>query len=205
MIARVRRFDSSLDRALSQDNVPEAVYRTLLSTANEHLTSSIACLGCVNKYSTSGNPVTATYTHPWPLCPRIYTEEAATLTQAALTPLGRNYGEAFRKALTQHWLHAYPAPDKRKGAYVMGAAYDVHPFLMLNFEGTFDSVSTYAHEWGHAIHSQMANTHQPFSTNPLIPVLFQKSHRQLMNYCFLIICATMRRATKNNCFIWFAN
>ena len=45
----------------------------------------------------------------------------------------------------------------------MGAAYDVHPFLMLNFEGTFDSVSTYAHEWGHAIHSQMANTHQPFS------------------------------------------
>ena len=96
--------------------------------------------------------------------PREFTlEEAATLTQAALTPLGRNYGEAFRKALTQHWLHAYPAPDKRKGAYVMGAAYDVHPFLMLNFEGTFDSVSTYAHEWGHAIHSQMANTHQPFS------------------------------------------
>lgn len=164
MVARVRGFDSSLDRALSQDNIPEAVYRTLLSTANEHLTSLHRLLGLRQRILGLGESRYYDLYTPVVTLPREFTlEEAATLTQAALKPLGRNYGEALRKALTQHWLHAYPAPGKRKGAYVMGAAYDVHPFLMLNFEGTFDSVSTYAHEWGHAIHSLMANSHQPFS------------------------------------------
>ena len=164
MIARVRGFDSSLDRALSQDNIPEAVYRTLLSTANEHLTSLHRLLGLRQRIlGLVESRYYDLYTPAFTL-PRGYTlEDAATLTQAALTPLGRDYGGPLSEALKQHWLHAYPAPDKRKGAYVMGAAYDVHPFLMLNFEGTFDSVSTYAHEWGHAMHSLMANTHQPFS------------------------------------------
>ncbi|MAZ70689.1 MAG: M3 family oligoendopeptidase [Porticoccus sp.] len=164
MIARVRGFDSSLDRALSQDNIPEAVYRTLLSAANEHLTSLHRLLGLRQRMLGLGESRYYDLYTPAVTLPREFTlEQAATLTQAALTPLGSDYVEQLNEALKQRWLHAYPAPDKRKGAYVMGAAYDVHPFLMLNFEGTFDSVSTFAHEWGHAMHSLMANSHQPFS------------------------------------------
>ena len=164
MVARVRGFDSSLDRALSQDNIPEAVYRTLLSTANEHLASLHRLLGLRQRILGLGKSRYYDLYTPAVTLPREYTlEDATTLTQAALRPLGSDYGESLSEALKQHWLHAYPAPDKRKGAYVMGAAYDVHPFLMLNFEGTFDAVSTFAHEWGHAMHSLMANSHQPFS------------------------------------------
>lgn len=164
MVARLRGFDSSLHRTLSEDNIPEVVYRTLLTTVNDHLTSLHRLLRLRQRILGLGESRYYDLYTPVVTLPREYTlEDAATLTQAALTPLGSDYGEPLGEALKQRWLHAYPAPDKRKGAYVMGAAYDVHPFLMLNFEGTFDSVSTFVHEWGHAMHSLMANSHQPFS------------------------------------------
>jgi oligoendopeptidase F len=43
-----------------------------------------------------------------------------------------------------------------------GRAYDVHPYLLLNHNDDYDSLSTFAHEWGHAVHSLLANRNQPF-------------------------------------------
>jgi oligoendopeptidase F len=62
------------------------------------------------------------------------------------------------------WMDVYPRPRKRSGAYMNGAAYDVHPFLLLNHNDDYESVSTLAHEWGHAMHSYMANKAQPYPT-----------------------------------------
>jgi len=56
----------------------------------------------------------------------------------------------------------YPTPGKRSGAYSSGSAYDVHPFILLNFNEGFDDVSTLAHELGHTMHSYYSNKHQPF-------------------------------------------
>ena len=84
-----------------------------------------------------------------------------TLT-LALAPLGEDYQNIQQQAAMQSWVHAYPAPGKRSGAYMMGAAYDVHPYLLLNHNDNFESLSTYAHEWGHAMHSLLANQSQAF-------------------------------------------
>lgn len=164
MIARLRGFDSSLHRSLSQDNIPEAVYRTLLSTTNDHLPSLHRLLGLRQRILGLGESrYYDLYTPVISLQTEYTLAEAAELTLAAVAPLGNDYRNQLNDAFNQYWLHAYPAPEKRQGAYVMGAAYDVHPFLMLNFDGSFDSVTTFAHEWGHAMHSLMANSHQPFS------------------------------------------
>ena len=61
-------------------------------------------------------------------------------------------------------MHVYPQQGKRSGAYMNGSAYDVHPYLLLNHNDDFDSLSTLAHEWGHAMHTLYAQQSQPFET-----------------------------------------
>ena len=61
-------------------------------------------------------------------------------------------------------MDAYPRPKKLSGAHVNGGAYDVHPFVLMNYNDDYESVTTLAHEWGHALHSHLANQAQPFVT-----------------------------------------
>ena len=49
-----------------------------------------------------------------------------------------------------------PRPDKQSGAYMNGSAYDVHPYLLLNLSDKYDGLTTFAHEWGHAMHTMLA-------------------------------------------------
>jgi oligoendopeptidase F len=81
-----------------------------------------------------------------------------------MKPLGDEYVAAVRKGFESRWMDVYPQPGKRSGAYSNGAAYDVHPFVLLNYNDDYESVSTLAHEWGHAMHSALANAAQPFPT-----------------------------------------
>ena len=41
-------------------------------------------------------------------------------------------------------------------------AYDVHPYVLMNLSENYDGLSTYAHEWGHAMHTLLANSAQPY-------------------------------------------
>ena len=59
-------------------------------------------------------------------------------------------------------MHVYPQPGKRSGAYMSGAAYDVHPLILLNHQDDYNSASTYAHEWGHGMHQVLSNENQPY-------------------------------------------
>ena len=61
-------------------------------------------------------------------------------------------------------MDAYPRPRKRSGAHMAGYAYDVHPYVLMNYNDDYESVTTLAHEWGHAMHSYLANRAQPFVT-----------------------------------------
>lgn len=164
LMARLRGFDSALQRAQAEDNIPEAVYHTLVDTVNEHLDSLHRLVKLRQRV------LGLKESHYYDIYPavvpreRTYTlEETKALTIAALQPLGTDYIDTFSDAVNQNWMHVYPSAGKRSGAYVMGAAYDVHPYMLLNFDNTLESVSTFAHEWGHAMHSLLANRNQPFS------------------------------------------
>jgi oligoendopeptidase F len=63
------------------------------------------------------------------------------------------------------WMDVYPRPRKQSGAHMAGAAYDVHPYVLMNYNGDYESVTTLAHEWGHAMHSYLTNRAQPFVTS----------------------------------------
>ena len=90
--------------------------------------------------------------------------EIRAFTLEAVKPLGADYVDALGKATASHWMHVYPQKGKASGAYMNPGAYDVHPYLLLNHTDDYESVSTFAHEWGHAMHTLLANKAQPFET-----------------------------------------
>ncbi len=162
--AKARNYSSSLERALAANNIPQQVYLSLVSTVNENLSSLHRYLALRAKLMGIEDPG---YYDVYPPVSAIDQPYSVSVSQQQLTlalaPLGQDYQNIQQQAAMQSWMHVYPAPGKRSGAYMMGAAYDVHPYLLLNHNDNFESLSTYAHEWGHAMHSLLANKSQPFA------------------------------------------
>src|SRR5258706_4005695 len=83
----------------------------------------------------------------------------------AVAPLGAEYVAAMKKGLGERWMDVYPRGRASSPARMAGDAYDVHPLLLINYTNNYDSVTTIAHEWGHAMHSYLSNKAQPFATS----------------------------------------
>jgi oligoendopeptidase F len=164
--AKARRYGSAAEAALAPSNIPVGVYRTLVAEANagipvlqRYFRLRQRMLGLPDaEYHDIYPPVTK-------LNRKFDLATTRTLTLEAVKPLGPEYGEALAKATAAHWMHAYPQKGKAAGAYMNPAAYDVHPYLLLNHNDDYESLSTFAHEWGHAMHSLLANKAQPFETS----------------------------------------
>jgi oligoendopeptidase F len=88
--------------------------------------------------------------------------EMRQLTIDAVKPLGPDYVALFSEVTAKRWMDPFPRQGKASGAYMNPGAYDVHPYLLLNLSNKYDGLTTYAHEWGHAMHSLLANKAQPF-------------------------------------------
>ncbi|OHV10887.1 oligoendopeptidase F [Kushneria phosphatilytica] len=163
--ARQRHYDSALSAALSPNDIPVAVYHQLIESTNEHLPTLHRYLRLRQRM------LGVDQLHYYDIYPplvksdRTFTlTDARQLTRAATAPLGEHYASLLKRATGAHWTSARPQPGKRSGAYMNGSAYDVHPYVLMNFNGRYEDVSTYAHEWGHGIHSMLANEQQPYAT-----------------------------------------
>ena len=86
------------------------------------------------------------------------------------------------------WMDAYPRPNKLSGAHMDGYAYDVHPYVLMNYNDDYESVTTMAHEWGHAMHSYLANQAQPFVTVELSRSSSPRSPRRSTSSCCSTAC-----------------
>lgn len=87
-------------------------------------------------------------------------EEACDLILKALEPMGEEYCSIVRQGLAQRWIDVYENPGKRSGAYSAGG-YSMHPFILLNFQGTLNDVFTLIHEMGHSMHTYLSCANQP--------------------------------------------
>ncbi|MEB0140141.1 MULTISPECIES: oligoendopeptidase F [unclassified Undibacterium] len=164
--AKVRNYPDSLSAALDADNIPRAVYDTLIAQTQANLPT-------LHRYfKLRGKMLGVADLHYYDMYPALVSgdyhyavEEGVQLMLASVKPLGDEYVKAMSAASTARWMDVYPRPHKRSGAYMNGAAYDVHPYLLLNYNDDYESVSTLAHEWGHAMHSYLANRNQAFITS----------------------------------------
>ena len=81
---------------------------------------------------------------------------------AAVAPLGADYQATIQRAFNERWIDLLPNDGKRSGAYSNGGAYDVHPYMLINYNGKYDDMSTLAHELGHTMQSYFSNKTQPY-------------------------------------------
>lgn len=89
-------------------------------------------------------------------------DEACNTVLNALKPMGNEYVSTVKKAIDNRWIDVYPTTGKQSGAYSNGSDYDGHPYILLNYTGIYDDVSTMAHELGHTMQSYFSNKTQPY-------------------------------------------
>jgi oligoendopeptidase F len=161
-----RHYDSTLARSLDGPNIPESVYTQLVDGVNRHLPAFQRYLKLRKRMMALDD--LHYYDLYAPLVPDVpleySVEQAQEHVKEALAPLGPDYLAALDRAFKERWIDYYPSPGKRSGAYMAGAAYDVHPYLLLNYNGRYTDMSTLAHELGHAMHSFFSNKAQPYAT-----------------------------------------
>ncbi|MHC4265990.1 MAG: M3 family oligoendopeptidase, partial [Planctomycetota bacterium] len=164
--ARTRNYDSSLHSALDNNNIPIEVYLALienvhknLDTFHRYLNLKKRMLGVDQlKYSDVYAPVVKGIDLQYSF------DEAKQLVLDSAEPLGTDYTTIVKKAFDDRWIDVYPTPGKRAGAYSNGSVYDVHPYILMNYNGQYDDVSTLTHELGHTMHSYFSNSSQPYPT-----------------------------------------
>ena len=156
--AEARHYGSSREMYMAGENIPAVVYDSLIESVHKamplmyryvSLRKEILGLDELHYYDlyaplASGDPAVYTY------------EQAQQMVLDAVRPLGEEYGRIVRQGFADRWIDVYPNKGKRGGAFSSGT-YDSNPFILHNFVGTLDSVSTLAHEMGHSMHTWFSN------------------------------------------------
>ncbi len=160
--ARVRGYESSLDAALSSDNLPHSIYTGLIEAVHEALPAYYRYLELRRK--ALGVEKLHIYDCYLPIVEapeEEYTyEKACDMVKTYLKPLGDAYAADLNRLLVGGWVDVYETPGKTTGAYACDV-YGVHPYMLLNFAGTLNDVFTVAHEAGHCLHSYYSDR-QPY-------------------------------------------
>lgn len=163
--AQGRNYKSSLEKALEPKNVPTEVFTTLLQSAIENnkplqryvnLRKKALKIEKYHYYDNSINIVEYNREFPY--------DEAKEMVLNSIKPLGEDYTNKMNTALSEGWIDVFETENKRSGAYSIGI-YDVHPYMLLNYQSTLDDVFTLAHELGHTLHTMLSNENQPYPTH----------------------------------------
>ena len=162
--AKNRNYVSSLESALNNYNIPTSVYTNLIDQINKGLPTlhrfldlkkrmlGFDTLHYYDLYTSMVEEVEMKFS----------VEEGEKAILNALPVLGDEYINVLKEAFSNQWIDYYPNTGKRSGAYSSGSAYDVHPYILMNWTNDFNSVSTLAHELGHTMHSYLSNKNQDF-------------------------------------------
>ena len=161
--AKARGYASSREESLFENEIPEGVYDALIEAVHRHLPAMHRYLALRKKALQL--PELRFYDIYAPIVPDVQLglpyEEACKLVLEGLAPLGETYIQDLRRAFTDGWIDVYENAGKTSGAYSWGV-YGVHPYVLLNYEPTLDSLFTIAHELGHSMHTFYSDKNQAF-------------------------------------------
>ena len=162
-ISNAKGFNSPLEKSLYSDNIEVNVYNNFINEIHDYLP-------LMYRYMKVRNKALGIKSHMYDIYvdlgksnnSEIKYDDGIKIIKDALKPLGDKYIEDLNHAFTDGWIDVYPNKYKRSGAYQWGC-YGVHPYVSLNYENNNDSVSTLAHELGHAMHTFYSNESQSYN------------------------------------------
>ena len=162
--ADVRKFANSLEASVFDDDVPSDLFFKVLESANvkyrhlfhryNRLKKEILQMDTIYNYDLN-IPLVSSINKKYTI------DQCFTIIKECLKPFGKEYLEIIDKARQERWIDFYPTTGKRIGAYSSGC-YDSNPFILMNFIGDYNSLSTLIHELGHSAHSYLSNHNQEF-------------------------------------------
>jgi oligoendopeptidase F len=162
MNSRARRYDSALEAALFESNIPSQVFTNLIDTYQKNLPTwhrywrvrrKALGVDALHPYDIWA-PLTSTHQH-------VPYEQGVEWLIEGLAPLGDEYGETMRRGMIQdRWVDRYPNQGKGQAEFSSGAP-GTHPFIMMNYAENIESLSTLTHEMGHSMHSYLIWQNQP--------------------------------------------
>ncbi|MCD6116009.1 oligoendopeptidase F [bacterium] len=164
--AKSRGYKSSLEAALDVNNISVSVYISLINNVNKNIETlyrylkikkrllKVDTLHYYDLYAPAVKSVDLEFSY----------DQARQIVIDALKPLGEEYLSVVNRAFIEKWIDVYPTTGKRSGAYSNDGGYDVHPYMLLNYNGKYNDVSTLIHEMGHSMHTYLSNKNQPFPT-----------------------------------------
>lgn len=158
-----RKFSTSLEAALFDDNIGTDVYDNLIDTVHKALPLMHRYVGI--RKAVLGLDEIHLYDMYVPMVKdydKEFTyEEAKDLVYKGLAPLGEEYLSIVKEGFESGWIDVYETRGKTSGGY-SSWAYGVHPYILLNFQGKLNDVFTLAHEMGHSVHTYYSDKAQPF-------------------------------------------
>lgn len=201
--ARARKYDSSLEASLDANHIPVSVYTSLIEAADANLgvlhhyvavRKQVLQLDGVHHYDMY-KPLVAEMAVSVPY------DEAMSQLVAALAPLGDNYTSRLQAGFDGRWIDVYPKDNKLSGAYSWGS-YDTHPYVLLNYDETLDSMLTLAHEMGHALNADYSNAAQAYVNceNPIFLAEIASTANELLALRHLL-----DRASDDNKRLYYLN
>ena len=162
LFSQIRHFDSPLEMALSENNIPINVYDNLVDTVNTHLHTLHDYMQL--RKETLGLETLHMYDLSVPMVKdlekKISFDEAKETVLRALAPLGKDYIHIVQSAFTDGWIDKYENEGKQSGAYSWGSYGAPHPYILLNHTPNINSMFTLAHEMGHAMHTYYSHKTQ---------------------------------------------
>jgi oligoendopeptidase F len=163
--AKARKFDSAIEASLSAEYVPKSVYDNLVAAVNGNLeylhkyyTVRKEALAYDQLYGYDAYvPLTEDYKM------EVSYDEANDIIATALKPLGDKYVADYKAGIADQWVDVYEDDNKYGGGYQWGT-YDTHPYILMNYDNSLNSMLTLAHEMGHALNTKYSNEAQPYAT-----------------------------------------
>lgn len=161
--AKAKNYSSSLEAALKPNNIPLEVYHNLVDSANSGLSvlhrwvalkKKIMKIDAIHPFDM--------YVSMFPESKNDYSfEDARAIVSNTLTLMGNHYVEAINECFDNRRIDVYETKGKRSGAYSSGVTVGVEPYVLMNWNGTLNDVSTLIHELGHNMHSHFTGQVQP--------------------------------------------
>ncbi len=188
--ARARKYNSALEAALISSHIAPEIYDNLIEAVNNNLQPLHRYVSLRKRLLSIDDKVYHYDMYVPPIQPtasEIPYENAKEMVLEALSPLGKQYINDIDMVFNSRWIDVYETQNKYGGGYCK-AAYDTHPYILLNYNGTLSSVSTLSHELGHAMNSYYSNKKQPYikSSYEIFTAEVASSTNEAIMYDYLI-------------------